>query len=160
METELAYLAGIVDGEGSVELKIQRTGTMDLLLHIYNSDKPLFDWIVEHFGGRLYEIHRKATTLRPQWQPVYNWNIGGQQARDLLERLLPYMLVKPAQARLAIEAWDARQPTPRNSGKFRGRARPSDEILAMRESYVHQMHLLNRKNRGDSLNTCKCVVSV
>lgn len=158
METDLAYLAGIVDGEGSFDLKLQVTGSLSLTLHIYNSDKPLFDWTVETFGGRLYEIHRKATALRPQWQPVYDWNIAGQPARDLIERMLPYLKVKPAQARLAIEAWDARQPMPRTTGKFRGRARPSDEVLALRQSYVHQMHLLNRKNRGSGSTRCKCVI--
>lgn len=148
METDLAYLAGIVDGEGSFSLRLQKSGAVTLILHIYNSDKPLFDWILERFGGHLYEIHRKARVEKPQWQPVYDWNIGGQQARDLMERLLPYLIVKPAQARLAIEAWDSRQPTPRHGGKYRGRARPADEVLALRESYVHRMRQLNQKNRG------------
>lgn len=151
----LAYMAAIVDGEGSIELKLQSNKvSVDLLLHVFNSDRPLMDWMREKFGGSVYEIHRKARAEKPQWQPVYNWNLRGQYARDLLVSLHPFMIIKKAQAELAIEYWDNRQVTPRTGEKVgggRGRNRPSDEVIAMRLSYKERMHALNRKNRGPVL---------
>ncbi len=149
-DTELAYLAGIIDGEGSIELRMQRTGSLDLVLHVFNSDAPLFRWIEERFAGTTYEIHRRLRVDKPQWAPMYNWNMRGESARDLLAELEPWMVIKKPQADLAIEAFDNRQPVPRpqkGEGR-RGRARPSDTVLALRKSYVDQMHFLNTKNRG------------
>ena len=152
-DIHLAYLAGIVDGEGSIELKWQKNKmSMDLLLHVFNSDRPLFDWIEGHFGGKTYEIHRRVRLLKPQWAQVFNWNLRGQNARDLLEQLVPHMVVKKAQAELAIDFWQHRKPMPYGRGipgqpGIRGRMRPSDETIALRASYKERMHQLNLKNR-------------
>src|SRR3990167_1533584 len=146
--THLAYLAGIVDGEGSIELVLFKKTTLNLRLHVYNSDRPLFDWIEAHFGGKTYDIHRKARVEKPQWAPVYSWQLQGQRACDLLSLLLPFMVVNVAQAKLAIEAWNARQPVPLAKRGYTGRARPSDAVIAIRHAFVHQMHQLNTKNRG------------
>ncbi len=142
----LAYLAGIVDGEGSLELKLQRSGSLDLVLHGYNSDIPLRDWIVLHFGGKRYDIHRRMRVEKPQWQPMFNWNLSGQVARDLLELLAPYMVIKRAQAEHAIDAWDNRQPMPRSERRW-GTGTPG-AVIEMRGAAVTKMHDLNRKNRG------------
>lgn len=155
MNTQLAYLAGIVDGEGSYNLKLQKNRmSLDLMLHVFNSDRSLMDWLTENFGGTFYEIHRRSRLERPQWQPVYNWNLRGEAARDLSAKLAPFLIIKKAQAELAVEFWDNRQATPRTGEKVgggRGRNRPSDEVIAMRLSYKERMHALNRKNRGPVL---------
>lgn len=144
-DTNLAYLAGIIDGEGSIELRMQRSNSLDLIVHVFNSDRPLFDWIEERFGGKTYDIHKRQRVERPQWANVYNWNIGGETAVALLNRLLPFMVVKRAQAMLAVEAWNKRQPIPRSQRRWG--AKPTTELIALRKSYVEQMHILNTKNR-------------
>ena len=144
----LSYIAGILDGEGSIELKMQRKGTLDLTVHIFNSDWPLFEWIETHFGGKTYDIHRRARTEKPQWKPVYNWNIGGQRGRDFLLSVSPNLLIKRPQADLAVEAWDNRQAFYRGTGPGRVHLIVPEHVIALRRSYVDRMHELNRLHRG------------
>ena len=140
----LCYLAGIIDGEGSIELRLNRGISLNLVLHVFNSDKPLMEWIQLYFGGKVYDIHRRARLERPQWQPVYNWNLTSTAARDLLEALAPFMVIKRAQAEHAVEAWAERGDF-RGSGRWHGMP---EGVVEMRKVAVDQMHQLNRKNRG------------
>ncbi len=145
-EIDLAYLAGIVDGEGSIELKLQKSGTLDLIVHVFNSASPLFIWIESRVGaGKTYDIHRRARIERPDWAPVFNWNISGEPASALLIDLLPYLVIKDDQARLAIEAWNNRQPMPRSQRRWGPRTSP--DVIAMRQNYVAQMHAFNARYR-------------
>lgn len=152
-EAVLGYMAGIIDGEGSVELKINKPTaghSLNLVLHVFNSDRPLMDWMQLNFGGKVYDIHRRARVEKPQWQPVYIWNLTSTAARDLLEILAPYMVVKRSQAELAVYAWDNRKAHYRGNGPGRVRRVVPDEVKAERLAFKNQMHLLNRKNRGQA----------
>lgn len=86
-DTDAAYLAGIVDGEGCITLPKRRNG---IIITIGNTNTKLMDW--------LSSITLKQTYLRPDKrarEPFYVLTICG--ARDLayvLERLRPFLIVK------------------------------------------------------------------
>src|SRR6266487_2106264 len=66
-QTELAYLAAMIDGEGTLSIhkvrKYQRTGPTDhlryrLVLQVSNTHRGLMDWLLARFGGRVYSSGR------------------------------------------------------------------------------------------------------
>ena len=144
MNEKLAYLAGMIDADGCVYMHVRpKKGTLILRVMVYNACEDLMDWLVLHFGGikRLYK-----TNDGTNWKPLFSWEIGGESAHQLLQEVKEYMVVKPARAKVAIEAWETR-------GDFRGVGRwhggvPA-EIVERRQAYVDELHELNSTGRSN-----------
>ena len=97
-ETELAYLAGIVDGEGCISISTSRKHE-GCRLEVVNTDPRLIEWIHERFGGTI-----RLRDDRPAHQKsIWYWFAGVQTAADILLALLPYLVIKRAQATLLLE---------------------------------------------------------
>jgi hypothetical protein len=106
--TELAYIAGILDGEGCISiLRTRRRGmtvpTSALAVVIANSNITVLKWIRKLFGfgfGKIYAISTYTNkTLR---RTHYNLRFSQKQSVTLLNWLLPYLRIKKANAILAI----------------------------------------------------------
>lgn len=147
MEVEkLAYIAGIVDGEGSIMIMRmaskafmeQRAKRGSALPHYHPCVRigmqiraPL-DLIVKTFGfGKVYQEKPK-----PGQRPMFRFMIRSRDdVMNFLKPILPYLLVKKEQATLAIQFmkdWTS------HSG-----SRLSPEVQQKRESAWAQMRKLN-----------------
>lgn len=96
------YLAGIFDGEGTVNviLKKENPRWTAIQIWIYGTSLNLMKSLVKSFGGRYY--------LRPKtrWSqlPQYQWRPSGKKNREnLILGMLPYAIIKREQLKLAIE---------------------------------------------------------
>lgn len=116
---ELAYLAGLVDGEGSVGLLRDHGGPFRApILSICNTDRALVDFAREIFGGVI-------TTSKPRkahHKTKYEWKLRYQAAVAALRILLPYMreTEKVRRARMLVNgfAWFTKR-----NGKYTPRER-------------------------------------
>lgn len=111
---DLAYMAGIVDGEGSIVLtRKYRNGMPIPVLAVDSTDPELLDWIKETFGGSIKTKKKYAAHHRQ----AYTWTLTRRQALGLLEKLLPFLKLhrKRARVELLLECYLA--ATPRN-GKY------------------------------------------
>lgn len=103
-QTDLAWAAGFFDGEGWVMVTRKRSGDrMRFGLQVavgQTSLEPLEKFQV-WFGGR---IHRLVD--RPRSHPVWQWRVGSWMARAVLQQLLPFLVVKRAEAETAIRFQD------------------------------------------------------
>jgi len=141
---DLVYLAGLLDGEGSIVLLHGRNGrrsgnpTFDLHVSVTNTHAPIMDWLTDRFGGKSY-----PGTRYPLRRQVWHWVVIGLPAIQLLHRLAPYLKIKQQQAWLAQEAWA--QKTSYMGG--RGRRVPLEEY-ALREGYARAMSYLNKEARS------------
>lgn len=98
-DTQAAYIAGIVDGEGSIMLVVRRD-TVAVRLAVTNSHRGVLDWLVETTGvGRVQDHRAEGTTNRATWM----WMLNGDGVTSVLAQIRPYMIVKTEQADLAIE---------------------------------------------------------
>jgi len=105
-KTDLAYMAGIFDGEGTIVIhtrkyvaKTGRETTQDYLeVCICSIDEWLPRYFMFAFTGNVYL--RKAQTDRTK--PVWVWQCSGEKARCFLETLLPFIKLKRMQAELGI----------------------------------------------------------
>ncbi len=135
--TERAYLAGMIDADGSVMLKQQTSGTLDMGIMVYNVNELLMHWLQERFGGK---IRSEKRAKREHWRIRWVWAASGDEARSILPTIAKFMVVKQPQANLAMEAWDDRRPTPRSERRWK---LVDAETLTVRSGYVDRMRNLN-----------------
>ena len=108
-ETELAYIAGIIDGEGSICLTIRRYpggGTVSLIACVGMTDPRVPKLLHEKFGGALFL--RKPTSIK--WKPAWAWSLTGDKALSFIEVIYPYLIIKREQADIAIAFQGIRKP--------------------------------------------------
>lgn len=104
---DLAWLAGIIDGEGSIFVMRQprkdRDREINYILRIsVDSTDPYMAPACRNIIGS-GPIITQSSDKRPSCSDRLKWQVNGKQAARVLEVLLPFMKVKQHQARLAIE---------------------------------------------------------
>jgi hypothetical protein len=104
IETDLAYAAGLFDGEGCISInrvKPARNPNLkdgfQLRCSISITDEPIMDWFQELFGG--YVMFRQRTRAQDYWQ----WVVTSNNAYNFLETMEPYLRLKKQQAQIGIE---------------------------------------------------------
>lgn len=94
---DLAYYAGILDGEGSIQLFPNRCKTFWLGISVVNTD----EWIVQSlkfaFGGQIGFDSRGHNQ-----KPIFRWRITSKGALSFLEQVYPYLKLKKPHADIAI----------------------------------------------------------
>ena len=98
MDTNIIYLAGIVDGEGCIGI-YKNSGQYMLNLRVTSSDGLLMDWLVNNWGGNIDIIRDR----RPTHTDCYCWKIRGGKAIKLLHRIYDYLIIKKEQANIAFK---------------------------------------------------------
>lgn len=117
--TELAYLAGFFDGEGSIGI-----AGSSLCVRITNTYRPTLDRFQRAFGG-VVDVHNAGDErTRLTWV----WRCYGDTAEAALLQLDPYLREKGAQAYLGLHF----RSLPK--GKARERVR---EALSLLKKTVH-----------------------
>jgi hypothetical protein len=98
-DTQAAYIAGIVDGEGSVMI-VTHHAAYAIKVSISNGDRPLLEWLVATTGiGGIVATRAATERTRATWI----WHVNGEGAESLLKQIAPYMLVKAKQAAIALD---------------------------------------------------------
>ena len=91
--TEAAYFAGILDGEGTITFR----GDRSVRITIGNTSWPLMEWLCR-YGGTIHAVKEIPNRL-----PVWRWSISHRSDVIALLRVLePYLLIKRDRAREAI----------------------------------------------------------
>lgn len=104
-KTDYAYLAGIVDTEGSFGL-VKRTGTDNRYywnFAVWNSDQRIFDWISRRFPGWL-NISRNRKFKGKPCRDMGGWIFpSADKCENLLLSVLPYLIIKRERAKIMLE---------------------------------------------------------
>ena len=100
----LAYVAGLMDGEGSIGFTRSRSAMVPRV-SITNTDIELLEDLKNAFGGHI----QKLTRGKENWKTAYAWVLNNSKAVDFIEKIEPWLRVKKEQAWL-LYAWDAIRP--------------------------------------------------
>lgn len=105
---KLAYLAGIIDGEGSImlwksEIDPKRRGQFNLRINVTSTDKCLTDWLYENFGGHTYECNAPSRKAKPNWKKQYIWSVDRPSILKFLKDIYPFLLIKKERCEIAIK---------------------------------------------------------
>jgi len=109
-----AYIAGIIDGEGTITLtRKHRNENRQLAISISNTERNLLDYILIAVGAGKITTKR---TYKSHHKPSFTYAIYNRQALFLLEQVHPYLRTyKARRSELLLKNYIAL--TPRN-GKY------------------------------------------
>jgi hypothetical protein len=111
---EAAYLAGLIDGEGTITLTRRHANERrQLVLSISSTERALVEWSLTSIG--VGKITGKRTCSAAH-APGLTYTVSNQQALNVLRQVVGYLRsYKQRRARLALARYD--ELTPRN-GKY------------------------------------------
>jgi hypothetical protein len=110
-QIDAAYIADLVDGEGTVTLsRRHRSENRHVVISISNTDRPLLEYVLNSVGAG--KITNKRTS-QPHHTPSYTYAISNRQALVLMNQIFPYLRTYKAK-RSDIILRDYIRLTPRN----------------------------------------------
>jgi len=100
-----AYIAGIVDGEGSIHMtKKFKTGTWYAFVVIGMTNKNVINWLSQKFGNKTIEvIYRPKGSFKVTPSIIYYVRLQGRRACLLCELIYPYLIVKKQHAEILMQ---------------------------------------------------------
>lgn len=141
-KTDLAYTAGIIDGEGCISLSRYGKGDtyyISLSVSVGNTNEWLIQWLKFSYGGRTI-LKGGKNRQGKNWKPCWEWIISSNEALDFLRLLYPYLRLKKAQTEIAIRFQNARQTEKRTSPR-------SNQIKVLEEADRILMANLNKRGK-------------
>jgi len=113
--TERAYVAGIIDGEGSIEyvqrdrIRHDRKGkpvhkVWNIHLEVPQVDGRLIDYLMETTAEGIRDIKRYPTNEK--WQDQHRWRVGYRGVYRILKQVNKYLIVKKEKSKLVIDHYD------------------------------------------------------
>lgn len=104
---DLAYFAGLFDGEGSISIishTLRERKYLSLLVQFTNTKIWPCQSLKFAFGGYI----TRRSSKNKKWQDSWNWVITANQALGFLKIIMPYLRLKQAEAELAIKFQEGR----------------------------------------------------
>ena len=136
MEITYQYLAGLIDGEGCLMIskatriaEAKRGIKFCPVMSVANNYLPLMEKIMLQFGGK---IRNQGKPI----QKVYNIYFSSNEIRELLPKLLPYLIVKKSQAEILLSYLEKMQQN--------GYRNISDELFAFYEECYEKLKQIKR----------------
>jgi len=133
-EKRLAWLAGFVDGEGTITLCHIREYYRPIFQIVNTNRESLIECqtLLRDITGRTPMIRSKSFggTKLSHWKDSYQIQIVKQQdVKAICQALIPYLIVKKLQAELVVKFVEIRESIPRKSryGVKGGQWRPCGE---------------------------------
>ena len=138
-ETQKAYLAGIIDGEGCITLRRahkKRSGTTQysLQLVISTTSIKLRAWLETIFRLKPHIWNPQLKDIHPNWRLQYAFHLNGAPASSLLSIVLPYLVIKREQAQLGVDMCETK-------GFHQGIPLSQETIEIMEEMYQEMCSL-------------------
>jgi hypothetical protein len=153
--TDLAWQAGIIDGEGCITLTKQiRKGrpspAFRPMITVSNTDVRICNPFVESWGGKLYK--RPDSRTDKNWADSYTWYCPWSSVTTCLKAIIPYLAAKRSQAELLIEFISRNKDFPRYKGSTEGKSRGGSaplgiEEIKYREGVWNAIRKLNTKGK-------------
>jgi hypothetical protein len=137
-KTQIAYLAGLFDGEGYVGIvkkhpKARHNPSHVLQVEISNTHKPTIDFVNRRFSGCVYKFKPTMRTRKICW----DWRGTNRNAIKFLETVLPYLRIKRSQAILGLRFQKEKNSAHRNGGL-------SIKTLQYRDKIMKRMQTLKK----------------
>jgi hypothetical protein len=144
-DTTLAYLAGMIDGDGYIT--INRSDRAGKIYHapqvgIAGTRREPHDLAASLWGGKVGCYYPTNTAHRPQFQ----WSRQGAQAAEIIKLLQPFLLIKIEHAWLALNLWEHIQEG-RSSDPFPWYGPHFEPICERDEMREHMIEINQSRNR-------------
>ena len=113
--TERAYVAGIIDGEGSIEyvqrdrIRHDRKGkpvhkVWNIRLEVPQVDGRLIDYLIETTAEGTRDMKRFPNN--DKWHDQHRWRVAHRGVYRVLKQVDKYLIVKKEKAKLVVDHYD------------------------------------------------------
>ena len=120
-KTDLAYLAGLVDGEGYIGIK--KSSQKDMVSPAFSAriqirmvNEPAISFLAKILGGNYY----KESAHVAKGRPLYCYQASNKKAENVLKSLLPYLRVKKEVATVVLSFLVFKTQSPKYKTKLLG----------------------------------------
>ena len=126
-EVDLAWLAGIIDGEGNIQLSMKENANgssyLDTKVRIYNTDVRMMQKVAKIYVNEnivfCYTIGNN-NRKNPRWKRQMGIQVASHGSTSkLLNLVLPYLVNKKRLAEIMVEAIKHRKSLPYNGSRKR-----------------------------------------
>jgi hypothetical protein len=132
---DAAYIAGLIDGEGTVTVtRLHANENRRLVVSIANTELQLLRFVLERFGAG--KITRKRTASEKH-TPSFCYSVSGRQALELLRQTTPHLQsYKRIRSEMALERYVSltRRNGKYSAGQLAERQRFERDLLLVRPS--------------------------
>jgi hypothetical protein len=128
-----AYLAGIIDGEGTITITSHTNRDRVYLpkITINMCDPQAMELLADRYGGKVYAKPSRFENSRDQ----FIWAVTGSHSLNIIEDLKEFLLIKKPQAEVVLSAdWT-----------IHNRWSITDEVKESRRSAYEKILLLNKR---------------
>ena len=144
---EAAYIAALIDGEGTITLTRHNNSEYRRLeVGISNTELKLIKWVKDLLGSgqiKFKRAHNKKCKI------CYTYRICNRQAFNVLIQILPYLQTyKRERAKLILKNYI--RLTPRN-GKY------SSKIFNQRKKFIEAFFAIPGSNKIRKVDTCALI---
>lgn len=144
-QTELAYYAGLFDGEGCIHIArintAKRNLSYQLVCRVSMYSLSTLEGFKLHFGGSIYCEKNHPTSNK--YGLLWSWSIFSNGAKDFLNQIKPYSQIKKTQLELALQ-FQANKSNGARKGIW-GNAPKTEGELAVEEAQYILMRNLKKE---------------
>jgi len=141
-ELDKAWMAGIFEGEGSIEIRKQtKRNWTTLTVAITSTDMELIEPFHKEFNGNIIWYAMKGNRKQ-----AYRWSIWSNNAKTFLELMLPYFRVPRIinKVKIAIRFQDQKL----NANEFRNDPIKRQTYHETQMEYYETMKVLNKRGKN------------
>lgn len=99
-DVDAAYIAGFVDGEGTINVLKTSTGRFQVEFSVAQISPLPLKFITDRFGGIFYE---RTVPNRPNSKPIWKLAYTAKNFDVFIERIYPFLVLKKEKALIAME---------------------------------------------------------
>ena len=136
---ELAYFAGLFDGEGCIHIRKTKTKTQKvtyaLVCKVSMCNFSALEQLCNSFDGSLIKEREHKYSNRNN--KLWTWTASCVKAKNFLLQITPFLRIKKDEANLALLFQQGKQRTHRSIPK-------ADTLLAIEEAQYNQMRNLKQ----------------
>ena len=95
--TDAAYIAGLFDGEGSVDFarrKEKRGNVQSILMRIEMTDENVLNWVHETLGVGTVRKRNRSPSRKAHWKDAWVYSVRFRDALHVCKILWPHTIVK------------------------------------------------------------------
>ena len=154
MAHELAYFAGLIDGEGCITIKrsglgikpkrYRRSPSYVFSLCLEMTDPRPIKAFCDYFGLTFNRNNSRWKKAPARWRYLFVAQSGRQKGIEILKAILPYLKAKREEADLAVEFYETCWPDHLVPG--RNRKPVPQSLLDKRHDYYLRLQALKRRN--------------
>lgn len=141
-EAERGYLAGIIDGEGTLRVMRALKSWYAPFIQITNTNEALMDWLQRLLGEKgIGHVYHERFRKKPNHKLKHVYNIAAVQGvKQILDQIAPLLVIKKEQAKLLLEFISMKEE------------KADYGVLPREQEIFEELKLLNKRGNAEQIH--------